>query len=208
VGGFRYYGNLLRFPPVGLSSPRMGDEGPPARYSLRRREGFSPAPAKIPAWVSGALSSRDRHEIRTGDREGGPGGHHLLPSRHFQLYVQQKGASTPSAAEISPSEARRLGSLLSGAIIEAEKEAVEIAFSALADLRIGPHLPDPAEPGREVHCRPAGAHPDRRHHRGGLPAGPEHGIPAPDFTFEDGDIAVVIGETEQLQEFEHQVLES
>jgi K+:H+ antiporter subunit KhtT len=133
----------------------------------------------------------------------------FLPSRHFQLYVQQKGALTPSAAEISPSEARRLGSLLSGAIIEAEKEAVEIAFSALADLRIRVHtylirgnLAGKSIADLQVRTR-TGATIVAVSRRGQNTVSPP-----PGFTFEDGDIAVVIGETEQLQEFEHQILES
>ncbi|MDD1653956.1 MAG: potassium transporter TrkA [Methanomicrobiales archaeon] len=133
----------------------------------------------------------------------------FLPSRHFQLYVQQKGAATPSAAEISPSEARRLGSLLSGAIIEAEKEAVEIAFSALADLRIRVHtyLIRGNLAGKSI------ADLQVRTLTGATIVavsrkGQNTVSPSPSFTFEDGDIAVVIGETEQLQEFERRILEA
>jgi len=52
----------------------------------------------------------------------------------IQMYTLQKGCHTPSAAEMTPVEARRLGNILTGAIIEADQESVEIAFSALADL--------------------------------------------------------------------------
>jgi len=57
----------------------------------------------------------------------------------IQMYTLQKGCRTPSAAEMTPVEARRLGNILTGAIIEADQESVEIAFSALADLRITIH---------------------------------------------------------------------
>ncbi len=57
----------------------------------------------------------------------------------IQMYTLQKGCHTPSAAAMTPVEARRLGNILTGAIIEADQESVEIAFSALADLRITIH---------------------------------------------------------------------
>ena len=55
------------------------------------------------------------------------------------MYTLQKGCHTPSAADMTPVEARRLGNILTGAIIEADQESVEIAFSALADLRVTIH---------------------------------------------------------------------
>src|SRR5208337_126589 len=69
----------------------------------------------------------------------------------IQMYTLQKGCHTPSAAEMTPVEARRLGNILSGAIIEADQESVEIAFSALADLRITLHsyiIPGPSQERR------------------------------------------------------------
>ncbi len=57
----------------------------------------------------------------------------------IQMYTLQKGCHTPSAAEMTPVEARRLGNILTGAIIEADQESVEVAFSALADLRVTLH---------------------------------------------------------------------
>ena len=49
---------------------------------------------------------------------------------------------------MTPVEARRLGNILTGAIIEADQESVEIAFSALADLRVTIHsyiIPGPLQ---------------------------------------------------------------
>src|SRR5512137_2080636 len=57
----------------------------------------------------------------------------------IQMYTLQKGCESSSAAEMTPVEARRLGNILTGAIIEADQESVEVAFSALADLRITIH---------------------------------------------------------------------
>ncbi|MBS1194827.1 MAG: putative regulatory ligand binding protein C-terminal domain of channel like protein, partial [Methanomicrobia archaeon] len=87
--------------------------------------------------------------------------------------------------------------------------AVEIAFSALADLRIRVHtyliranLAGKSIADLQVRTR-TGATIVAVSRKGQNTVSP-----APAFTFEDGDIAVVIGETEQLQEFERKVLES
>jgi len=124
----------------------------------------------------------------------------------IQMYTLQKGCHTPSAAEMTPVEARRLGNILTGAIIEADQESVEIAFSALADLRVTIHsFPLPkAVAGRTIEdlqiraktgatviavCRQ------------------DMNIvnPAPSFVFEAGDVVLVIGESDQIKMFERQI---
>jgi TrkA domain protein len=131
----------------------------------------------------------------------------FLGSRKFQLYVLEKGKASPSAAELTAAEARRLGSLLSGAIIEAEKEAVEIAFSTLSDLRIRVHtyVIKRNLAGRSI------AELQVRTKTGATVvavsrAGKNIINPLPSFTFDDGDIVVAIGDTDQLEEFEHRIL--
>jgi len=125
----------------------------------------------------------------------------------IQMYTLQKDCKTPSAAEMTPVEARRLGNILTGAIIEADQESVEIAFSALADLRITIHtyfIPDSiagktieelqirAKTGATVIavCRQ------------------EKNIinPPPSFVFETGDAALVIGESDQIKRFEREIM--
>ena len=125
----------------------------------------------------------------------------------IQMYTLQKGCRTPSAAEMSPVEARRLGNILTGAIIEADQESVEIAFSALADLRITIHtffvtagvigktieeLQIRAKTGATVIavCR---------HDRNII-------NPPPTFVFEKGDAALVIGESDQIKKFEGEIM--
>jgi TrkA domain protein len=125
----------------------------------------------------------------------------------IQMYTLQRGCHTPSAAEMTAMEARRLGNILTGAIIEAESESVEIAFSALADLRITIHtyviqkmiagktiedLQIRTKTGVTVIAV------SRR----------EQNIinPPPSFVFETGDAVVVIGETDQLRKFERDVM--
>ena len=125
----------------------------------------------------------------------------------IQMYTLQKGCQTPSAAEMTPVEARRLGNILTGAIIEADQESVEIAFSALADLRVTIHtylIPEQvagktiqdlqirAKTGSTVIaiCRQ------------------DKNIinPPPSFVFETGDAVLVIGESDQIKSFEREIM--
>jgi TrkA domain protein len=125
----------------------------------------------------------------------------------IQMYTLQGGCHTPSAAEMTPIEARRLGNILTGAIIEAESESVEIAFSAIADLRITIHTYTITKniAGRTIED---------------LQIRTKTGVtviavsrkdkniinPPPSFIFEVGDAVVVIGETDQLKKFERDVM--
>ncbi|WP_245619216.1 cation:proton antiporter regulatory subunit [Methanogenium cariaci] len=64
----------------------------------------------------------------------------FMPNGRVQLYTQPSQCPDCYAADLNPMETRRLGNVLTGAIMEAEEEGgVEIAFSALADLRIVVH---------------------------------------------------------------------
>ena len=131
----------------------------------------------------------------------------FMGSRRFQIYLLEKGKGTPSAAELTAAEARRVGSLLSGAIIEAEREAVEIAFSTLSDLRIRVHT---YVLGKNLAGRSIAELQVRTRTGATVVAVSRAGRniinPLPSFTFEDGDIVVAIGDTDQLEEFEHQIL--
>ncbi|MFA7303736.1 MAG: TrkA C-terminal domain-containing protein [Methanoregula sp.] len=123
-----------------------------------------------------------------------------------QMYTLQQGCQTPSAAEMTPMEARRLGNILTGAIIEADQESVEIAFSALADLRITLHtLIIPASIGgktiEDLQIRAkTGAT---------IIAVSRHSMniinPPASFVFEAGDTALVIGETDQIKKLEREI---
>ena len=125
----------------------------------------------------------------------------------IQMYTLQKGCNTPSAAEMTPVEARRLGNILTGAIIEADQESVEIAFSALSDLRITIHtflIPKPVA-GKAIEDLQIRAKTGAtviavcRHDRNII-------NPPPAFVFEEGDAALVIGESDQLKMFEREIL--
>jgi TrkA domain protein len=126
----------------------------------------------------------------------------------IQLYVLEKESETPAVAELNAWETRRLGSILTGAIIEAEKEAVEVAFSALSDLRISIHTYIisknlAGKSIRELAIR----------RRTGVTiiavSRKSKNIinPSPSFSFEKGDVLVAIGERDQLKTFESEILE-
>ena len=127
----------------------------------------------------------------------------------IQLYVLEKGKETPSAVELNPWEARRLGSILTGAVIEPEKEAVEVAFSALSDLRISVQT---YIIGKNLKGKSIGELAIRRRTGVTIIAVSRKGKntinPPPDFTFEEGDIVVVVGERHQLEAFEREILGS
>jgi TrkA domain protein len=125
----------------------------------------------------------------------------------IQMYTLQKNCHTPSAAEMTPVEARRLGNILTGAIIEADQESVEIDFSALADLRITIHtFYVPAKVlGRTIEDLQVRAKTGAtiiavcRQDKNII-------NPPPSFVFESGDAALVIGETDQIKKFEREIL--
>jgi TrkA domain protein len=131
----------------------------------------------------------------------------FLKSGNIQMYTLQHECKTPSVAELSPSEARRLGSILTGAIMEADRESVEFAFSALSDLRISVHtyiigkniagksiedLQIRAKTGVTIIAVSRG----------------ENNIvnPSANFVFHEGDTLVAIGESDQLKRFEREIM--
>jgi TrkA domain protein len=131
----------------------------------------------------------------------------FLNSGRNQLYLMEKGRDTAQVADLSPAEARRLGSVLTGAVIEAEKEAVEIGFSALQDMRIRVHtyiarknLAGQSMGDLQIRSR-TGATVIAVSRKGNNVVNPP-----PTFIFQEGDILVTIGESEHLQVFEKEIL--
>ncbi|MDD1675985.1 MAG: potassium transporter TrkA [Methanomicrobiales archaeon] len=131
----------------------------------------------------------------------------FLNSGRNQIYLQEKGQESPRVVDLSPGEARRLGSVLSGAVIEAEKEAVEIGFSALSDMRIRVHT---YIARKNIAGRCIADLQIRTRSGATLIAISRQGKnvinPPPTFTFQEGDILVVIGESEHLRIFEKEIL--
>lgn len=131
----------------------------------------------------------------------------FLKNGNIQMYTLPHDATAPSVAELNPAEARRIGTILSGAIMEADKESVEIAFSALSDLRLSVHtyfigenmagkciedLQIRAKTGVTIIAVSRGEHNTIN--------------PPPGFIFKAGDAVVAIGESDQLKRFERECM--
>lgn len=125
----------------------------------------------------------------------------------IQFYTLPAGSAESCAAELTALEAQRLGNVLTGAIMEMDEEGVEIAFSALADLRISVHTYL-----IEHSCAGASIGDLAIRSRTGATivavsrAGKNTINPDPSFVFRRGDVLVVIGEAHQLQTFETEIL--
>lgn len=61
----------------------------------------------------------------------------FLESGRVQIYILEKGCAKPCVIELSQTEAIKLGNILSGAILQTEREGFEI--SAMADVRLNIH---------------------------------------------------------------------
>jgi TrkA domain protein len=133
----------------------------------------------------------------------------FMKNGNIQMYNLPKNAAAPCVAELSASEARRLGNILSGAIMEADRESVEIAFSALSDLRISVHaymvpktMTGQTIEGLSIRAKTGAT-------IIAISRGAQNVInPAPNFVFEPGDAMVVIGESDQLKTFEREFMVS
>lgn len=131
----------------------------------------------------------------------------FMKTGNLQLYVLPDDCHTPYVADLTSMEAMRLGNILSGAIISSDQESVEISFSALADLRISVHT-------YVIKRNIAGKNIEELQIRAKTGATviavsrKEKNIvnPPPNFTFQEGDAVVVIGEADQLRKFEREIM--
>jgi len=132
----------------------------------------------------------------------------FMPNGSVQLYTRPARCPDCYATDLNPMETRRLGNVLTGAIMEAEEEGVEIAFSALADLRIvvhtyiiGANLSGKTIAGLNIRSRTGVT----------ILAVSREGDntvnPGPAFQFMKGDAVVVIGESHQIQAFEKEFMQ-
>jgi TrkA domain protein len=131
----------------------------------------------------------------------------FLKNGNIQMYTLPHDGQTPCVAELTTAEARRLGTIMTGAIMEADKESVEIAFSALSDLRISIHtyVIGKSMAGRCIEDLQIRA-------KTGVTIiavsrGDKNIVnPPPSFMFQEGDAVVAIGETDQLKTFERECM--
>ena len=131
----------------------------------------------------------------------------FLTSGEIELYVLEAGAEEPSVTRLTPEEARRVGSVLTGAMLTVEREDVEVSFSEISDLRINIHV-CPVTKGmvgksiEELAIRK----------RTGVTIialsrrGQSIISPPPETVFEEGDLIVVIGEREQIRACVEEIL--
>lgn len=129
----------------------------------------------------------------------------FMKNGNIQVYTLPKECASQCVAELSTSEARRLGSILTGAAMNVDEESVEIAFSALSDLRISmqTYVIPKKLIGRsieETQIRATTGVTIIAVSRG------ERNVinPSPSFRFEHGDVAILIGETDQIHAFERE----
>jgi TrkA domain protein len=131
----------------------------------------------------------------------------FLKNGNIQMYTLPHDGHTPCVAELTTAEARRLGTIMTGAIMEADKESVEIAFSALSDLRISIHtyVIGKAMAGRCI--EDLGIRAKTGVTIIAVSRGDTNIVnPPPSFMFQEGDAVVAIGETDQLKTFEREFM--
>ncbi|ADC64876.1 TrkA-C domain protein [Ferroglobus placidus DSM 10642] len=129
----------------------------------------------------------------------------FLESGRVQIYILEKGCAKPCVIELSQTEAIKLGNILSGAILQTEREGFEI--SAMADVRLNIHkyVATKKVSGKSIKD---------------LAIRKKTGVtviavsrdkktivnPSPDFVIKEGDVLLVIGESEQVKKFEKEIL--
>ena len=124
----------------------------------------------------------------------------FLTSGEIDLYVLEAGAGNPSVTRLTQEEARRVGSVLTGALLTIEHEDVEVSFSDIADLRINIHICQATKYVAGKSIEDLGI---RKKTGVTIIAISRKGqsiiSPPPETVFEDGDLIVAIGEREQIQ---------
>ena len=124
----------------------------------------------------------------------------FLATGEIELYVLEAGADKPSVTRLTSEEARRVGSVLTGAMLTVEREDVEVSFSGISDLRIGIRMGLATERivGKSIKDLAI-------RERTGVTIiaisrkGRSIISPPPETVFEEGDMLVVIGGHEQIK---------
>ncbi|MCW3132809.1 MAG: hypothetical protein N2V78_00505 [Methanophagales archaeon] len=131
----------------------------------------------------------------------------FLTTGEIELYVLEAGAEKPSVTRLTPEEARRVGSVLTGAVLTVEREDVEVSFSDISDLRINIHICPVAKGmvGKSIEelaiRKRTGVTVIALSRRGRSIISPP-----PETVFEEGDLIVVIGEREQIRACAREIL--
>jgi TrkA domain protein len=129
----------------------------------------------------------------------------FLTTGEIELYVLEAGADKPSVTRLTSEEARRIGSVLTGAMLTIEREDVEVAFSEIADLILNIHtcLATEGMVGKSIKdlaIRKRAGVTIIAISRGGR----SFVNPPPETVLEVGDLLVLIGEREQIKACERE----
>jgi len=131
----------------------------------------------------------------------------FLKTGEIELYLLEAGAEKPSVTRLTTEEARRVGSVLTGAMLTIEREDVEVSFSEISDLRIHIHVCPVAKALVGKSITELGIR-----KRTGVTIiaisrkGQKIVSPPPDTVFEEGDLIVAIGESEQIKRCEREIM--
>ncbi len=131
----------------------------------------------------------------------------FLTTGEIELYVLEAGAEKPSVTRLTPEEARRVGSILTGALLTIEHEDVEVSFSDISDLRINIHVRPVTKGmvGKSIEDLAI-----RKRTGVTIIAISRKGqsiiSPPPETVFEEGDLIVAIGEREQIKACAREIL--
>ncbi len=131
----------------------------------------------------------------------------FLTTGEIELYVLEAGVDKPSVTRLTTAEARRLGSVLTGAMLTVEREDVEVSFSEISDLRIGIRMGLATERivGKSIKDLAI-------RERTGVTIiaisrkGRSIISPPPETVFEEGDLVVAIGKLEQMKACTREIL--
>ncbi|MDD2666452.1 MAG: TrkA C-terminal domain-containing protein [Methanocellales archaeon] len=124
----------------------------------------------------------------------------FLTTGEIELYVLEAGADKPSVTRLTSEEARRVGSVLTGALLTIAPEDVEVSFSEISDLRINIHVCQVTKGvvGKSIEelafRKKTGVTIIALSRRGRSVISPP-----PETVFEEGDLIVLIGESEQIK---------
>lgn len=127
----------------------------------------------------------------------------FLETGKIQLYILERSCDKPCCVTLTAEEARRIGSILSGSILEREEEGVELSLPGFAELRIAVHtytIP------KKLAGKSIGELKVRSVTGATIIAVLKKGktiiSPSPETVLEQGDKVVVIGEKHQIENFE------
>ncbi len=131
----------------------------------------------------------------------------FLLNRTIQIYIQERSCEKPCSIELTENEARRLSTILGGVPIEKEKESVEIDFMGVPDLTLAMHTYTIT---KKLHGKTIEELAIRKRTGANIVAVSRGGktiiSPPPHLIFEEDDVIVVIGDKEQIERFEREIL--